>query len=262
MSDAQEKDTGTPEEVEATPETVVDEAPKTEATESAPKAETSTQNQSRDQRGRGGNRGERGRGGRGGDSRGGGRGRGGRRGGDEREEKEFEEELLQVDRVTRVVKGGRRLRFRATVAIGDRKGRVGFGVDKATEVPQAIQKAVRDAKKNLIKVPIENGTIPHDVQLKYKSAKILVMPAKSGTGIIAGGSMRKIADLAGIENLLGKNLGCNNRITTGKAMMMALASLKSTKKDKSEAKTEGEQERPKAKTQEAAETPTQEAKTS
>lgn len=171
-----------------------------------------------------------GRGGRDRSNRGG--ARGGRRkgrGGEEREEKEFEEELLQVDRVTRVVKGGRRLRFRATVAIGDRKGRVGLGVDKATEVPQAIQKAVRDAKKNLIKVPIKDGTIPHEVRLKFKSAKILIMPAKTGTGIIAGGSMRKIAELAGIEDLLGKNLGCNNRITTGKAMMMALANLGNNK---------------------------------
>jgi small subunit ribosomal protein S5 len=87
------------------------------------------------------------------------RSRRGRKGGKEREEKEFEEELLQVDRVTRVVKGGRRLRFRATVVIGDRKGRVGIGVDKAVEVPQAIQKAVRNAKKNLIQVPVTEGTI-------------------------------------------------------------------------------------------------------
>jgi len=147
-----------------------------------------------------------------------------------------------------VVKGGRRLRFRATVAIGDRKGRVGFGCDKATEVPQAIQKAVRDAKKNLIKVPIVNGTIPHEVRLKYKSAKILIMPAKPGTGIIAGGSMRKIAELAGIEDLLGKNLGCTNRLTTGKAMMLALASLKPAKKadDKKPTAEKVTKEKPKA----------------
>ena len=146
------------------------------------------------------------------------------------------------------MKGGRRLRFRATVAIGDRKGRVGFGCDKATEVPQAIQKAVRDAKKNLIKVPIVNGTIPHEVRLKYKSAKILIMPAKPGTGIIAGGSMRKIAELAGIEDLLGKNLGCTNRLTTGKAMMLALASLKPAKNtdDKKPTAEKATTEKPKA----------------
>lgn len=160
------------------------------------------------------------RGARGGRGKGRGRGRG-----QKREEKEFEEELIQIDRVTRVVKGGRRLRFRATVVIGDRKGRVGFGVDKAIEVPQAIQKAVRNAKKNLLTVPMKDGTIPHEVHLKFKAAKVLIMPAKSGTGIIAGGAMRKIADLAGIENLLGKNIGTSNKIASGKAMMLALQEL-------------------------------------
>jgi small subunit ribosomal protein S5 len=144
----------------------------------------------------------------------------------EHEEKEFEEELLQVDRVTRVVKGGRRLRFRATVVVGDRKGRVGFGVDKAVEVPQAIQKAVRVAKKNLIRVPMVGGTIPHDVCQKFKSAKILIMPADSGRGIIAGGAMRKIADLAGIEDMIGKNIGTSNKISSGKAMILALSALR------------------------------------
>ena len=171
------------------------------------------------------------RGGRGGE-RGGrsGRPRKGRKDRREKEEKEFDEELLQIDRVTRVVKGGRRLRFRATVVIGDRKGRVGFGVDKAVEVPQAIQKAVRNAKKNLIKVPTVDGTIPHEVHLKFKSAKVMIMPAKSGTGIIAGGAMRKIADLAGIEDMLGKNIGTNNKISSGKAMIMALSELRKPRK--------------------------------
>ncbi len=177
-------------------------------------------------------------------SRGGGRDRGGRGRGKrgrrgEREEKEFEEELLKIDRVTRVVKGGRRLRFRATVVIGDRKGRVGFGSDKAVEVPQAIQKAVRVAKKNLIRVSTVNGTIPHEVSLKFKSAKVMIMPAKSGTGIIAGGAMRKIADLAGIEDMLGKNIGTSNKISSGKAMMLALASLKPVQKVSQKSATEG-----------------------
>lgn len=190
---------------------------------------------------RGGGRGERGQ-----KSRGRGRGRGR---GQKREEKEFEEELLQIDRVTRVVKGGRRLRFRATVVIGDRKGRVGFGSDKAVEVPQAIQKAVRDAKKNLIRVPMINGTIPHEVKLKFKSAKVLIMPAKSGTGIIAGGAMRKIADLAGIENMLGKNIGTSNKIASGKAMMMALASLSPAKKE--EKGEEKKEKKPATRTEES-----------
>lgn len=184
-----------------------------------------------DSRRGGGRSGGQGRGDRGNNRGGGNRGR--RKGrGEEREEKEFLEELLQIDRVTRVVKGGRRLRFRATVAIGDRKGRVGFGVDKATEVPQAIAKAVRNARKNLIEVSIRNGTIPHEVRMKFKASKILIMPAKAGTGIIAGGSMRKIADLAGIEDMLGKNFGSNNRITSGKAMMLALAKFASNRNKK------------------------------
>jgi small subunit ribosomal protein S5 len=103
-------------------------------------------------------------------------------------------------------------------------------VDKAVEVPQAIQKAVRNAKKNLIQVPVTEGTIPHDVNLKYKAAHIMIMPAKSGTGIIAGGAMRKIADLAGIEDMLGKNYGTNNRIASGKAMIMALSLLRKPRK--------------------------------
>lgn len=179
-------------------------------------------------RGRGGERGDRGRGKR----RGGGRRR------NDKDEKEFEEELLQVDRVTRVVKGGRRLRFRATVVIGDKKGRVGFGVDKAVEVPQAIQKAVRNARKNLIRVPMKNGTIPHEVTQKFKSAKVMIMPANSGTGIIAGGAMRKIANLAGIEDLLGKNYGTRNRIVSGKAMIMALQQLAKDMGEKKEKKEE------------------------
>jgi len=143
----------------------------------------------------------------------------------QRKEKEFEEELLQIDRVTRVVKGGRRLRFRATVIIGDKDGRVGFGTDKANEVPQAISKAVSQAKKKLISVPIINGTIPHNVYVKFKAAKVMIMPGKSGSGIIAGGAMRKIANLVGIEDLVGKNFGSGNRITSGKAMMIALSKL-------------------------------------
>jgi small subunit ribosomal protein S5 len=103
---------------------------------------------------------------------------------------------------------------------------VGLGVDKAAEVPQAIQKAVRNARKNLIKVPIVNGTIPHEMNLKFKAAKIMIMPAKSGTGVIAGGAMRKIADLAGIEDMLGKCIGTKNKIASGKAMILALSSFK------------------------------------
>lgn len=143
-----------------------------------------------------------------------------------KEVKEFEEEVIQVDRVTRVVKGGRRLRFRATVVIGDKKGTVGYGIGKATEVQQAIQKAVAKAKKRLIKVPVYNGTIPHMVQVKYKASVVLMKPASVGTGIIAGGAVRQIMELAGIHNILSKSLGSTNKINTAKATYEALTKLR------------------------------------
>lgn len=143
-----------------------------------------------------------------------------------REPKEFEEEVIQIDRVTRVVKGGRRLRFRATVVIGDKKGRVGYGIGKSTEVQSAIQKAVTKAKRNLIEVPIYDGTIPHQIQLKFKAAVVFLKPAGRGTGIIAGGAVRKVLDLAGVKNVLSKSLGSNNKLNTTKATYQALAKLR------------------------------------
>lgn len=143
-----------------------------------------------------------------------------------REPKEFEEEVIQVDRVTRVTKGGRQLRFRATVVIGDKKGRVGYGIGKASEVQGAIQKAVTKAKKDLITVPIYNGTIPHSIQVKFKAAIVLLKPAGEGTGIIAGGAVRKMLDLAGVRNVLSKSLGSNNRLNTTKAAHKALSGLR------------------------------------
>ena len=148
----------------------------------------------------------------------------------ETEVKEFDEEVLQIDRVTRVVKGGRRLRFRCVVAIGDRKGRVGIGIGKATEVVNGIKKAVARAKKSLIKVPITNkGTIPHGVKIKHKSAHFFIMPAVSGTGVIAGGSLRKILSLAGVKNVLSKNHGTNNKVVTAQAAILALKRLRPVK---------------------------------
>lgn len=143
-----------------------------------------------------------------------------------REPKEFEEEVIQVDRVTRVVKGGRRLRFRATVVIGDRKGRVGYGIGKSTEVQAAIQKAVTKAKKNLIKIPLYKGSIPHTIQTKFKAAVVFLKPAGEGTGVIAGGAVRKMLDLAGVRNVLSKSLGSNNRLNTTKATFQALSKLR------------------------------------
>lgn len=168
--------------------------------------------------------GQGGQGGRGGgpDRRPGGQRHGGRR----REPSEYEEEVLQIDRVTRVVKGGRRLRFRATVVVGNKNGKVGIGLGKSNEVVGAIKKAIHQAKKDMVVVPLINGTIPHDIKLKYKSARILIMPASPGTGIIAGGSIRKIAELAGVKNILSKIFGSRNRITNAQAMMLALRELK------------------------------------
>jgi small subunit ribosomal protein S5 len=145
--------------------------------------------------------------------------------GGKREPSEYEEEVLQIDRVTRVVKGGRRLRFRATVIVGNKNGKVGMGIGKSSEVVGAIHKAIHQAKKHFIHVPLRNGTIPHETSVKYKSAKIFMMPAAPGTGIIAGGAVRKIAELAGIKNILSKMFGARNRITNAYATMIALKNL-------------------------------------
>ena len=143
-----------------------------------------------------------------------------------REVKEFDEEVIQIDRVTRVVKGGRRLRFRATVVIGNRKGKVGVGIGKSTEVTGAISKAIAQAKKDMITVPMAGQTIPHRIQIKFKSARILLMPAIPGTGIKAGGSVRKVVELAGIKDIMGKCLGSPNKLNNSQATIVALTRLK------------------------------------
>lgn len=141
-------------------------------------------------------------------------------------QKEFQEELLGVDRVTRVTAGGRQLRFRASVVIGDGKGTVGFGMGKAGEVVVAIEKAVRDAKKNLLSFAIVDGTIAHDLSANYKAANIFIHPASKGTGLIAGGSARKIFAVAGIKDILAKQRGGNNPITNARVTIKALSNLK------------------------------------
>lgn len=148
------------------------------------------------------------------------------------EPKEFEEEVIQLDRVTRVVKGGRRMRFRATVAIGNKKGRVGVGIAKSAEVVGAIKKAVTEAKKHMITVPIFNDTIPHRVSAKFKASKILLIPAGAGTGIIAGGATRIIIELSGIKNILSKSLGSSNRLNNSKATIDALLGLRKREEKK------------------------------
>ena len=141
---------------------------------------------------------------------------------------EFEERVVQIDRVARVVKGGRRFRFRATVVIGDKKSRVGLGVAKAGEVQGAIQKAVAEAKKDMVTIDTINDTIPFSIQSRFAGAKLLMKPARQGTGIIAGGAVRPIVELAGITNILAKSLGSDNRINNAKAAMVALREIAAT----------------------------------
>lgn len=150
--------------------------------------------------------------------------RGDRRG--NREPSEFSEATLSIDRVTRVVKGGRRMRFRAIVVIGNRKGKVGLGTGKATEVQAAVKKAASSARRNMIRVPLKDGTIPHEVELKFKAARIRLMPALPGTGVIAGGALRVILDHAGVKNVLSKRFGSRNKLVNAQATMFALQKLR------------------------------------
>lgn len=143
-----------------------------------------------------------------------------------REESEFDQAMIDIARVTRVMAGGKRMRFRACIVIGDRKGRVGMAVAKGADVTLAINKAVTKAKKNLILVPIVNQTIPHRVDVKSGAAKILLKPAPKGTGIIAGGAVRIVLDLAGVTNVVAKILGSQNKINNVNATLKALKSLK------------------------------------
>ena len=143
-----------------------------------------------------------------------------------RVEKEFEERVVTINRVTKVVKGGRRMRFATLVVIGDRKGRVGFGTGKANEVPDAIRKASEAAKRNIINVPVIHGTIPHEVNGIYGSGNVFLKPASQGTGIIAGGPVRAVVELAGYTDILSKCLGSRTKINMVRATMEGLASLK------------------------------------
>lgn len=142
-----------------------------------------------------------------------------------REEKLFEEQVINIDRVSRVVKGGRRFRFKALVVVGDRKNRVGVGVSKGQDVQTAIAKATDVAKKNMITIPVVNTTIPHDAEVKVSGARVLIKPAAPGTGIIAGGVVRQIIGVTGINNMLSKSLGSTNKVNIAYATIEALQSL-------------------------------------
>lgn len=162
------------------------------------------------------------------------------------EEKQFDERVVNIDRVARVVKGGRRFRFRALVVVGDRKGKVGIGIAKGADVTTAVAKAVEVAKKRLVAVNLYKGTLPHESEAKVGGARILIKPASPGTGLIAGGVVRTVLEVAGVSNVLSKSLGSSNKINTAYATITALTTIVPAKewvttKKQNEAKTKAKQ---------------------
>lgn len=151
------------------------------------------------------------------------------RGGSDKRQDEFDQKLIEVSRVTRVMAGGKRMSFRACVVVGDHRGRVGMGLRKGADVSMAINKAVTAAKKRLITVTMVNETIPSFIRVKYGAAKILLKPAPAGTGVIAGGSIRAVLELAGIKNVVSKMLGSKNKVNNVQAALLALSKLRSLK---------------------------------
>lgn len=141
------------------------------------------------------------------------------------QQKEFIEKLVKLNRTAKVVKGGRRFSFSALTVVGDRKGNVGYGFGKANDVAEAIRKSIDKAKRNMIKLPVKNGTIPHEIQAVFKSSSVLLKPACTGTGIIAGGAIRAIMEAGGVSDVLSKSLGASNQINVVKATFKCIGSL-------------------------------------
>ena len=139
---------------------------------------------------------------------------------------DLQETVIETRRVSKTVKGGRIMRFAAVVVVGDRNGHVGYGIGKSAEVPEAIRKAIEDAKKNMIEVAVKNTSIPHDIVGEFGAARVLLKPASEGTGVIAGGTARKILEIAGIKNIRAKCLRSNNPVNVVKATFAGLASLR------------------------------------
>lgn len=144
----------------------------------------------------------------------------------ERPEKEFEERVVKINRVTKVVKGGRRMKFTALVVVGDKKGRIGFGTGKAKEVPDAIKKATEKATKNVIRVSLVDTTLPHGTVGRYGAAEVVLRPAADGTGVIAGGPVRAVLELAGVNNVLSKCIGSRTPVNLVRATVEGLKSMR------------------------------------
>ncbi len=143
----------------------------------------------------------------------------------EREPKEFVEKLVKLNRTAKVVKGGRRFSFSALTVVGDQKGRVGFGFGKANDVTEAIRKSIDKAKRNLVNVPLKNGTIPHEITADFKSSSVLLRPAAPGTGIIAGGPVRAVLEAAGATDVLSKSLGASSQVNVVRATFEAIKQM-------------------------------------
>lgn len=160
------------------------------------------------------------------------RGGPGRRGSSRRDraDDDFDQRIVELSRVTRVMAGGKRMRFRALVVVGDHKGKVGAGLAKGADVSLAISKATTKAKREILTVPLRGDTLPHEMTVKYKSAKVLLRPAKTGTGIIAGGPVRIVLELAGVPNVVSKILGSSNKVNNVRAVLSAFKGMKIVKK--------------------------------